>query len=233
MIFPKNNLPTVLVGCPVNEVKDYCIEDYLANISRLTYPNKKFYFVDNSPNFDWHIDTFIANGFMCDHVSSKGKRNQEYICECQNMIREKALNFDFLLFLECDLFAPKNIIEQMLAYNTDVVACNYFVGTGNRRQLLKMEIETPINNEPYTNRNISQIEGFLEHGTQKSRSSMHGYGCTLIRSALLKELEFHTEGKIHADSFFFMDLHAAGIKPIVHNVIIEHRNSKWSDILDR
>ena len=225
--------PSVLVGCPVNEVKDYCIEDYLENISRLTYPNKKFYFVDNSANFDYHFDTFICHGFDCDYVNPQGKKNAEYICECQNMIREKAINedFDYLFFLECDVFPKPEIIEELLAYDADVVACNYFVGQDKFRQLLKMEIEEGSEGI-LTNRNITQVEGFLEYGTQKSRSNMFGFGATLIRRNILEQFPFNIQGSIHADTYWSIDLHNAGVSVVNHPYIATHKNSKWSRIKD-
>lgn len=228
-------MPSVLIGCPVNEVKSYCIEDYLENISRLTYQNKKFYFVDNSVNFDWHFDTLICNGFDCDYVSPIGRKNQDYICECQNMIRRKCIdeNFDYLLFLECDIFPKAGIIEEMLAYNAPIVACDYFVGKGERRQLLRMDIETPLPNKTITNRNISQIEGFLEYGTQKTRSKMFGFGCTLIRKDILMDFPFHHEGDSHSDTPFYFDIFTAGISVVNHPYICEHRNSSWTLIKDR
>lgn len=227
--------PSVLIGCPVNEVKAYCIEDYLESISRLTYQNKKFYFVDNSIDMDFHFDHFLCNGFECDYISPDGKNNQQYICDCQNMIRQRAVDdgFDYLLFLECDIFTKPDIVEEMLAYDSPIVACNYFVGKGDKRQLLKMEIETPFKDMVYTNRNISQAEGFLEYGTGKSRSHMHGFGCTLISTEILRHYRFHVVGRSHADTPFYFDMNAAGVKTVVHPYICEHRNSSWNLITDR
>ena len=74
-------MPSVLIGCPVKKVKSYCIEDYLENISRLTYQNKKFYFVDNSVNFDWHFDTPFYFDIFTAGISVV---NHPYICEHRN-----------------------------------------------------------------------------------------------------------------------------------------------------
>lgn len=230
MTFPK-----VLVGSPINERKAYCMDDYLTHCCNLTYPNKKFYFVDNSENRDWHVDNVIAKGFDCDYVNPKGRTNQQYICISQNAIRQKAIeeNFDFLLFIECDIFPKKNIIEEMISYDEKVVACNYFIGQRENSHLLKTEIEkTTFGN--YTNRNINDAEGFLDYVGNKKRSSMFGFGCCLIRRDVFTKFRFHVNSydRSHADTPFYFDLWEAGIEPICHPEIVRHMNSSWKKVLD-
>ncbi len=223
--------PKVLVAAPVNERKKYCLAEYLQNCIELTYPNKEFYFVDNSEDVNFHVDEIIANGWDCDYISPIGKRHQDFITISQNIIRKKAIeeNFDYLLFLECDIFAPSNIIEQLISYHAPVVSVQYFIGEVENARLLKMEIE-PKTFGRYTNRNIFQDEGFLEtKGNGKSRSSMNGFGCCLIHKSVLELFPFTVQPNdvSHSDSHYYFQLHEAGIKTTIHPVIVKHKNQSW------
>lgn len=229
--------PKVLVACPINSVKNYCLDAYLQQCLNLTYPNKEVYLVDNSADEKWHIENIVAKGWDCDYVAPRGRRNCEYLCESQNKIREKALtgNFDYLLFIECDIEVPLTITEQMLAYDESVVACNYFINHGDKAHLLKTEIEAPVFGN-LTNRNIDQLQGFMEHGRpqSESNSSFFGFGCTLIRRDILERFPFYVfpDDPSHSDTIFYFELYEAGIKTKLHDVIVKHNNSSWADIKD-
>ncbi len=227
-------LPKVLVGAPVNERKDYCTKEYLDNLRRLTYPNKKYYFVDNSPNSVWGYFNIIKNGFECDYVSPTGKRNQDFITESQNLIRKKALeeNFDFLMFIEQDLFPEPTIIEQLLSYNTQVSSAKYFIGQGENTRLLELETEEKIF-ETITNRNIPHEESYFNY-PENSTSTQSGFGCCLIHRSILEQYPFHVwqDDNSHSDTYFALDLYSAEISITHHPIIVQHKNSSWQKIMD-
>lgn len=229
------NFPKVLVAAPINERKSYCIEDYLENVSKLTYPNKGYFFSDNSERFMWHREMVVSQGYNCGWVTWQRGRNQDYICASQNQIRGKAIRdgYDFLYMQEVDIFTPHDIIEQLISYNAPVVSAQYFIGQKNNVRLLKMEIENP-DYGIYTNRNISATEGYLEQATGESRSSMFGFGCVLIKREIFERFPFRVDKNdvSHSDTFFYMDLHEQGIKVTLHNVFVTHKNSSWDKVLD-
>ncbi len=227
-------LPKVLVGAPVNERKDYCTQEYLDNLKRLTYPNKEFYFVDNSRDYRWHIDAIINREFECEHLKIRSKRNQEYICESQNILRKKTLeeNFDFLMFIEQDLFPEPTIIEQLLSYNTQVASAKYFIGQGENTRLLELETEEKVF-ETITNRNIPHEESYFNY-PENSTSTQSGYGCCLIHRSILEQYPFHVsqDDNSHSDTYFALDLYSAGIEITQHPIIVRHHNSSWNQIMD-
>lgn len=227
------NFPKVLVAAPINERKSYCIEDYLVNCSELTYPNKQFYFVDNSKDQHWHIENIIREGYKCDYVEPFG-RNQDYITLSQETIRHYAIknNFDYLFFKEADIITPPDIIEEMVAYNALVVSANYFIGQGEKSRLMMMEIDdNPLGIT--TNRNMLTEETFLDYVWQEHRSNMHGFGCLLIHRNIFTQIHFHVlpNDDAHSDTIFFFDLHEAGVSVTNHPVIVKHLNSKWDKII--
>ncbi len=231
------SLQSVLVACPINEVKSYALDNYFRQCLNLSYPNKEFYFVDNSGNEKWHLDNVVAKGWDCDYVAPKGRRNCEYLCESQNKIRERFLegNFDYLFSLECDIGVPLNIIEQMIAYNEPIVSCNYFINHKDKAHLLKTEIEAPVFGN-MTNRNIDQMQGFIEHGRpqQQSNSSFFGFGCCLMHRSIVERFPFNVlpDDPSHSDTIFYFELYEAGIKTKLHDVIVKHNNSSWEDVKD-
>lgn len=228
--------PKVLIAAPVNSHKAYCIPEYLESCKQLTYSNKDFYFVDNSEDQLFHVNNFLLNGWDCDHVSSTGLTNQEYICKSQQLIGKKVLDegYDYLFMCEIDIFPPKHIIQQMLSHQKPIVAANYFIGGYESTRLMKMGIEEK-NFGLRTNRNISNFTGFLESGTNKTQSKIHGLGCTLIHSSILKKYPFHLDKnspEAHADITFYMDLNEDGVEVTVHPMIVTHKNSSWHKISD-
>jgi hypothetical protein len=224
----------VLVGCPVNSRKQYCLDDFITQCRNLTYYNKELYFVDNSEDSTFHVKQFLMQGFNCDYISPKKHTNQEYITISQLKIRDKALkeNFDYLLFLECDIFCPLNIIEQMIAYNKPIVAAQYFIGGVKDTRILKTDIEESVMGL-MVNRDIKKYEGFMEHG-RNTRSKMFGYGCTLIHRDILKKYPFRIKRNdpSHSDTLFYFDLYRDKQKVQVHPVTMEHHNSSWHKITD-
>jgi len=228
------NFPKVLVAAPVNERKSYCIQDYLDNNKQLSYPNKQFYFVDNSKDEKWGIRTIGSQGLECNYQEPYG-RNQNYITLSYEDIRIRAIkgNFDFLFLKESDILTPPNIIEEFLSYNSPIVTANYFIGQGEKSRLLKME----INDEPFTiatNRNIVGEENFLDYVQETNRSSMHGMGCLFLHRSVFTKFHFHVSPNdpSHCDTYFWFDIKAAGIPVVVHPVIVKHLNSSWQSITD-
>lgn len=226
-------MPSVLVGCPVSQVKEYCISQYLVQCLNLTYPNKTLHWIDNSVNQQWHVHNLLLKGFSCDYVHQKGRRNQVYITECQNMLRQKAIyeNFDYLFMLECDIFCQLNIIEQLMAYDEDICAARYLIGEGDKSQILA----TAVDSLPFGMRSQRNMEeGFLEFGRKKTNNRFFGFGCILWKTEIIKHFPFHVEEKVnaHADMYAFMDYYEAGIKVQEHPVLVGHRNSSWSQIKD-
>ncbi len=189
--------------------------------------------MDNSDDMNWHVHNIILKwGLNCDHISPKGKRNNEVMTECQNKIREKAIqeNFDYLLFVECDIFPKHDIIQSLLAYQSPIATARYFIGTDEQTHLISTEIEQSFGKA--TNRNMPMQETFIEYGTGKTKSNMQGFGVILIHADILKEHKFfiNQDSPDHADSNFWFSMKDLGIVPAIHDEICEHRNKNWNEV---
>lgn len=230
------NYPKILVSAPINKVKQYCIWEYFAIVKNLTYPNYSLYFVDNSKDENFHKE-IRAHGIDCDRIAPEGKSSREFMCECNNKIRERVLNggYDYLLNIECDLYVPLDIIENLLAHNKQVAACVYFIYTGEDSTLMLQEIESinPASSHKET-RNVGAIEGFCAFdGTLKSYYAC-GIGVSLISRNILRDIKFRVgDDSGHSDSFFYQDLYRMGLKPYIDtSIAVHHFNQSWFGIAE-
>lgn len=224
----------VLIGCPVNERKQYCVGDYLINVTNFTYLSKDFYFCDNSHDATWHVKNFLLKGYNCGYVSPNKKQNHHYVTESFNKIREYFLqsDCDYWLCLEIDLFPPPDIIESMLAYNEQIVSARYFIGDGKDSRLMSMEFDDTF--QPNTNRNMTLTENFVEYGSGKTISGSSGLGCLLIHKDVMRQITFFIsdEEYTHADTYFSRTLDFFDIPVTYHDEIIEHRSQNWNYVTD-
>jgi hypothetical protein len=231
-----NRYPKVLLGCPINIVKDYCMDQWVDMVKNLTYPNYDIYLVDNTKNRDYHKKLKEKHNVKIDYVEPGKKEARFYMAESIEKIRQRAVkrNYDFLFILEIDIFPPPDIIEILMAHQKQVVGTTYFTGHGNESflQLLWLRQTTPESyaSDFYT---INQARKFMDGNLRQSFAN--GNGCILIKNEVLRQLKFRVEKNEpgHADSFFHKDLYLLGIENWVDTSIIPlHWNSRWSTMPD-
>ena len=226
-------IPKILLGAPINQRKAYVLDEWLAFIRTLTYPNLHVILVDNSNDPKWH-KTIIAKGFDVRRVEPKG-RPEAYIAASQEVIREYALanGFDYLFSLECDNFCPQDTIERLLVYRTDNINVPYFLKEGINTtvgvQLMGITQAT------YRRFDVPPPESCIGFFDGKLKTGIPSIGCSLFSRELLTKVKFRHDpnqlGKF-SDSWFHLDSMRAGITPIiVTDIISTHkRNPQWSSI---
>lgn len=226
-------IPRILLGTPINKRKQYVLDEWLEFIRTLTYPNLQMLLVDNSQDPNWH-KAIIAKGFHVVYVEPTG-RPEAYIAKSQEVIREYALkhNFDYLFSLECDNFAPVNVIERLLARRKDNINVPYFLKEGTQTtvgvQLLG------INQPKYRRFDIPPHTSSIEFFDGQLKTGIPSIGCSLFSRKLLKAQQFRVDPKQmgkFSDSFWHYDSERNGFTPyIVTDLISTHkRNPQWSSI---
>ena len=230
------SLPKVFVCAPINVRKDYVLDEYFANILKFTYPNKQFFFCDNSPNPKYATDKIKQWGFDVEWFNPKGMRNQDYIRDSMNIIRQRFLesDCDYMFNLECDLLPPPNIIEQLMSWEVQVVSAPYFLGEGAGSFLSNTEIETSFGTIK-DNRHLGWYDGFLDFKAGLIEAQQCGLGCSLITRDVMEQVEFITihNRPAHHDTYFYYVLHDLGIKSYWDtSVIVEHKNKSWRLVPD-
>src|SRR3990167_4343704 len=126
----------ILIGTPIHQVKDYSMERWLENVSRLEYP-ADFLMVDNSTGLDYvekvkgYCQKYGIKNYQIKHVEfDPSMIPDEKIERSEELIRQEVLarGYDAWFSWECDQIVPTNtlnkLIEMMNSGNFTVVNCN-------------------------------------------------------------------------------------------------------------
>lgn len=224
----------VLLACPINIVKDYCMAQWLDCIKNLTYSNYDIYLVDNSTNPEWHTKIRYKHNVKIDYVNGYNKEVRELMALSMEKIRHKALkdNYDYLFILECDIFPPAEIIELLLAHDMPVVGTSYFTEHGEKTRLQLLQIEETKANY-YESHYLEWLDVLKFYNGKVNYAYANGNGCILIDREVLEQITFRVNEKEigYPDGFFHKDLFMLGIPNFVDtSIIVKHWNSRWSTV---
>jgi hypothetical protein len=221
----------VLLAAPINQRKAYILDEWLSYVNSLTYTNLTVLLVDNSDDKEWH-KSIIAKGFDVIYHKPKGAPSK-YIAESQNILRQYAIdyNFDYLFSLECDNFAPRDIVERLLSYHTDNINVPYFLKLGTETTLgIQMD---GIRQAGFTKYDVMPAITNMVYFDGKLKTGIPSIGCSLFSRKLLTLQEFRHDPNnvgIFSDSFWHMDSINNGITPIVVTDLISthKRKPEWN-----
>jgi hypothetical protein len=235
MLKSEKSDPKVLLACPINIVKDYCLGSWLDAIKNLTYSNYDIYLVDNSPNPEYHSKLRHKHHVKIDYINPGSDQEvRDLMAISMEKIRRRALDkdYDYLFILECDIFPPSEIIELLLAHNKDVVGTSYFTEHGSKTCLQLLQIwETDTN--AFESFYMPWEEVMKFYDGKVNYAYANGNGCILIERNVLEKITFHIIPQEigYPDGFFHKDLFMKGIENFVDTSIIPfHWNSRWSTI---
>ncbi|MDH7506182.1 MAG: glycosyltransferase [Candidatus Thermoplasmatota archaeon] len=144
-----NELPVVLVGCPVQN-REFIIKEYLNCIYNLDYPKEKIivgFFVNNSIDKtneiiqEWqqkHKEEYNQMLYFEDKKVYKGKMDSQkrdrrdftLFAVVRNLFIKKILPypFDYLFSYDSDILIPPHTLKQLLSHNKDI--CSILVWNG-------------------------------------------------------------------------------------------------------
>ncbi len=231
----KHKKPRILICTPHNEVKNYCIEDFLRKVTNLSYTNYDILFADNSKTHD-NTRKLMKSGINCVHVKPKLKDNQQYIADSQELLRDAVLRgkYDYMLMLESDVFPPVDIIERLLMHKKNIVGASYFIDHGHDSHLMLQQMEESGEFLRHT-MNVKNGYDILHADGKLKKVYACGFGCLLVHKSILKKMKFRWNkgADAHSDSFFFADLDAGRIPVYLDTAILcEHRNESWATRVD-
>lgn len=233
-----NKLPRVLIFTPIYDKKEYCLQEFLEYANKLTYPNKRHIFVDNSPNLNF-VCKLRRMGLEAYHVE-RGGSSREGLARAQNLGRKILLegDYDYMFSLESDIFCPPNIIERLMYHQLNVVSGLYMIG--NREEGIRVPcITIEAKNEKGTigTRLLDPEEWFDYYNKGLKSVAAAGMGCNLIHRKVLEKLAFtYLPGhKAHSDVFFCLRVKRDFNQLIFvdTDAFCEHKNSNWDLVKDR
>src|SRR3989344_8893427 len=146
--------PKILVGAPVCNHYDYCLDKYLEALKTFDYPNYDILLVDNSQDETFY-QKLKALGVP---IIRKGHDNPSIKMKMiigRNHLREKVLNegYDYFFNLDQDVIPPKYTLKKLVQSGKKVITgvyCNYFkIGTEFKK--------TPILYRELTQEEIKEI----------------------------------------------------------------------------
>lgn len=234
--------PKILVGTIFSDVKDYAIRDYFKTVCSFSYKNFDFCAVDNSVNKKYHHKIFK---YFSDHKnkSNIGKltvlrtprvsnKSDVFMAFSANELRKKFLegSYDALLYLECDIHPPVDIIEKLMNYNKPVISAIYFTGEKSYSYSMIADTHYFIYGNPRMHIK-SYMEGFfdIEECDKPKELSSAGLGCVLMHRSVVQRIPFRhsTEHNVHHDGTFAQDLLFNGIQNMYVPIMCRHDNQTW------
>lgn len=131
-------IPKVLVACPTYKGCEYCLDRFIERIKELTYSNYDILMVDNSEG-DEYYNKIKEKGINV----IKGPRFDQpvkTITNSRNMMIDFAIKngYDYLLNIDQDVIPPKNIIEELMGCDKDIISgiyYGYFRSSGKLKHL--------------------------------------------------------------------------------------------------
>lgn len=225
----------VLVVTPHNEVKNYCLDDFLSRLTNLTYKNYDILIADNSKTKK-NVKMLMARGIPAIYIKPKKKVNQKYILESHEALRFMAIKgkYDFMLHLESDIIPPHDIIERLLVHQKQVVSASYFIGQGEDSHLMVQEIEDRGELMRET-RNVENGQDIMLMDGKLKQVYACGLGTMLIHKSVFEKVKFRWEegAPVHPDTYFANDLNILDIKQYLDtSILVEHRNQTWTTVTD-
>jgi hypothetical protein len=230
----------ILIGCPTYERYRYCVDLWIKQVKEIQEFSKEhqidYLLADNSPTDDFYneLKEKNINVIKAPYFSDVRER----VIYSRNLIREKFLNegYDFFFSLEQDVIPPKDIIENLLKHNKEIVSAYYNklvkVGlkdneTGEVKNAL---IELALvwvqadgekirraNPQEVLNKGLIKVGGF-------------GIGCVLIKREVLEKIKFEykPDKKAFDDMLFCDDAEKAGYGLFLDsNIKVPHLHKQW------
>lgn len=208
--------PKVLVGAPVSNHHEYCIDKFIKSLKTLTYPNFDILLVDNSKTNEFYNkikDIFPTIKYPY-HKDVKVR-----LAKSRNILREKTINegYDYMFNLDQDVVPPKDIIERLMSHKKEITTGVYFNKFSRIGKNLTYETKTkPVLwvQSPNHPEDLVFVRNDIIAQNKLIRVDLCGTGCILIHRDVLEKIQFRWEENETGvdDSFFCIDAAKLGYK---------------------
>lgn len=231
--------PKVLVFTTIYDKKDYCLEEFVENAKKLTYPNMRHIYVDNTNDDGEYLQRLLDLGLDAHHVQ-RGGSSREALARSQNFARKMALDdeYDYLFSLESDLFPGGDVIQKLMRHCKDVVTALYLLPVGGTDYQHPCVTLKAFNQQigAWGTRllTIEEVPQYKNAGLKRVQAG--GFGvCLMSRRAFsMKAFMFDPRFLGHSDVYFFNEMFKAQVPVFVDtDLFVEHKHEGlWSDVED-
>ncbi|MGM5488793.1 MAG: hypothetical protein ACQESG_07635 [Nanobdellota archaeon] len=221
--------PKVLVGCVTDSSYRYVIDDYIAAIKNLDYPNGGLVMVDTSR--DDSLYAYLRETGVPVIRGTYASDLRKRLVDGRNMLRSYALSkgFDYLLSLEQDFIIGTDGLKRLVGHGKPVVSAFYKkqvpVVLENENGLKRARVALPLfrfaAGEKQRQAKSEEIQG---KGLMEVAAA--GLGCLLIHADVLGQVPFRYEEESQAfdDIHFCTDVRQKGYSIFVDgDVEVSHR----------
>jgi len=211
----------VLVAAPICQWYDHCWDAFSSRLKELTYPHKDIFFVDNSEGLTF-FKKVKAQGFAVRKTPHLW-RIRDMVIRDHNIIRDKMLDggYDYLLILDQDVVPPKDVIEQLMRHDKDVVSALYFGHHDIGGEVRVMPFAWVFSKEEGDWNNTGYFLDSEIWEPQLLRIAFAGMGCILIKRSVLEKIKFHYSHDMDAwdDRWLGVDVWANGFEFYLDNTV--------------
>lgn len=242
--------PRILVGVTTYEKKDYAFDLCMKHIANIDYDNFDTMIVDNTKDLSYFLKLKRRGYKNLFHVD-RGANSREALTKAQNRIRQHFLEggYDYLLFVESDLFVPRDTIKRLLSHEVDVVGSVYFIGIDYKVPCIFMNdvqkgafkgtrpLGIKIDEDGRRLRHPKEVEEFLNRPNKLQQVHGCGFGCTLIARRIVEKYPFWCDERLedkHSDVYFYLDL-LRDAEPVFVDIstVVPHEPTDWAHVRDR
>jgi len=266
----KNLIPKVLIATPVSERHKHLLDEWLKSLDSLDYENIEVCLVDTTPDIDEYYKLLKTK-------KVKGKKIKvfryawnykkwmavQWMAFAREKIRKYFLDndFDFLMWLDDDIFLPKWGIQRLLSYNKDNVGfyIHVYFEPETKPCLLKSgEIIMGKGLDYYLWEEIDAYKDFVKRfneGTLNEyeknlipfiiKDTFHpqlfktygvNLGCLMVKREVIEQIPFRTHPTFiyGEDLWYFAEANEKKFEFWVDtNYRCVHKNTEWTSLVEK
>jgi len=229
----KKKMSKILLATPIYYKKKYCWERWKANVNKIE-GSFDILLVDNSPKGS-RLDVSGFQSSLKVLFMDPLPNPRETLAQSQNLILDyaKRNNYDYIFFLEQDLFPEKDVIEHLLSFGVSVVGNPYYKYSPlhDTDYLIWLDLQK-MPDGSLDARVLPFVESFHQiDGTLKKVFNI-GVGCCMIDIKvfdLIHKFRVEPDDENHSDTYFAQDLFISGI-PFYADTsrIVKHLDTEFS-----
>lgn len=239
----EKNKNKVMLGTMTSAHKDYCLDEFCLQLSKIDFPDLDIVIIDNSKDKK-HVKKIKKNLSKYNIKNAdilylrEGINLREIMLSCNKKLQEIFLNskknYTHFFSLETDVFVPKNTIKHLLGYNVKIIGVPYFIGKVHDSKILDFEHQDFGKKRLVLMKTIDlamiDFDGSLRTGFQ------NGIGCCLIERYIIENIKYRIdygdELQGHPDSYFNYDVkNKLNIDfKIDTGVVAYHYNDLWTNV---